>query len=230
MTRLSRVQLINYNLIMTLRQNKLEKILWLGLIVVWFSHLVGVFTPEVGFDAVWYHLPVAKAIMEQGSLVYLPELYQSVNPLLSDLFFTIGYWLGGELGAKVVAYFFGLSLIVASYKLSRQFLTKTWSLWLILLVSTFQVIAWQSSSFYVDVAKASWELWSLHCLLRWWYEWQPRQLIASGLLFGFSLGTKLFSLILWPLMVVFVWSAGLLPSLIFTISSLLPALPFYWFA
>lgn len=220
-------------------QNKLKKLLWTGLIVVWLSHLIGVFTPEVGFDAVWYHLPVAKAIIKAGRLVYLPELYQSVNPLISDLIFTVGYFLGGELGVKVVAYFFGLSLSVSLYQLARQFLSKKWALWVCLVVSTFQVVAWQSSSFYVDVAKASWEVWSLYFLLRWGRTTgvsRTKNLLFSAIFFGFSLGTKLFSLLLWPWWLGIVWwrrnqkLQAWLECLLFGLVSVLPPLPFYWFA
>jgi 4-amino-4-deoxy-L-arabinose transferase-like glycosyltransferase len=175
-----------------------EKIVGISLILIWCSHLIGVFTPEVGFDAVWYHLPIVDRIFSEGRLVYIPQLYQSLNPLFSDLMFGVGYKLGGELGAKVVAYLFGISLVAASYFLAKEYLSRQWALIVVLMISTFQVVAWQSSSFYVDVAKAFWEIGCLLALVRWRKTNQQRYLLAAGFLFSASLGTKLFSLLLLP--------------------------------
>lgn len=214
-------------------QKILEKLTILALILTWLSHLVQVFTPEVGFDAVWYHLPVVKAIIEQQKLVYLPELYQSVNPLFSDLIFALGFFFAKELGVKIVAYLFGLSLAVASYFLSRKLLNHFWSLLVVLIISTFQVVAWQSSSFYVDVAKAFWEITSLLSLVSWFNSQDNKYLLISGLLLGASLATKLFSIFLLPvfLLLVFSWiKKDKIVNLIkFIISSLLLSLPFYAF-
>ncbi|MBU0579366.1 glycosyltransferase family 39 protein, partial [Patescibacteria group bacterium] len=214
-------------------QKLLEKTVIAFLILIWLSHLVQVFTPEVGFDAVLYHLPVVKAILEQKKLVFIPDLYQSVNPLWSDLIFGMGFFFAKELGSKIVAYLFGLAFIVSSYILSRKFLNKFWSLVAVLIISTFQVVAWQSSSFYVDVAKAFWEISSLIILIKWRDKQQQKWLIISALLFGASLATKLFSLFLLPvfLCLVFIWSKRdrISQILKFLIGLLVLPLPFYLF-
>jgi 4-amino-4-deoxy-L-arabinose transferase-like glycosyltransferase len=215
-------------------QKILEKITFALLISIWLSHLVQVFTPEVGFDAVWYHLPVIKTILEQKKMVFLPNLYQSANPLGSDLIFGIGFSWGGELGAKVVAYLFGLLLMAACYLLSKKFLNRFWSLVVVLIISTFQVVAWQSASFYVDVAKAFWEISALWALLNWQKFESTRWLVLSALLLGASLATKLFSLFLLPMMLVLVWlwskDHHLKKLIIFLSSALILPLPFYVFA
>jgi 4-amino-4-deoxy-L-arabinose transferase-like glycosyltransferase len=176
----------------------LEKILLAALAFVLLSHAVGIFTPEVGFDAVWYHLPVLRAIVQNHGLVYLPDLYQSVNPLFSDLIIGLGYLAYGEIGAKIVAYMFGASLVIGTYELSKQVLEYKWALVAALIVSLFQVVAWQSSSFYVDVAKAFWEVSMLWFALRWLSTQNKAHLFLAGLAMGASLGTKLFSLLLLP--------------------------------
>jgi 4-amino-4-deoxy-L-arabinose transferase-like glycosyltransferase len=212
-------------------QKLLEKATIVLLILIWMSHLVQVFTPEVGFDAVWYHLPVVKAISEQKKLVFIPELYQSTNPLFSDLIFGVGFIFAGELGSKIVAYLFGLAVIVSSYILSRKLLNRSWSLIVILTVSTFQVVAWQSASFYVDVAKAFWEISSILTLLRWKDTQQRKWLFVSALLFSASLATKLFSLFLLPvfLCLVIIWSKKekIRNLLSFTLGLLILPIPFY---
>lgn len=181
---------------------RFEKILIALLVLIWISHFVGVLTPETGFDAVWYHLPVINAIVTQHTLTFVPELYQSVNPLFADLIFGLGYMWQQDLGAKMVAYGLGLTLAVLTYAVSRQLLERSWALLVTLLVSTFQVVAWQSSSFYVDVAKATWELGSIWYICRWLQSKRQSDWFKSLLFFSASLGTKLFSIFLFPLYVV----------------------------
>jgi hypothetical protein len=209
----------------------------ISLIAVWLSHLLQVFVPETGFDALWYHLPVVKEIVKNRGLIYLPDLYQSVNPLFTDLHFALGFWLAGDFGAKVVAYLFGLSLIYITYKFSRKFLNISLSLFLVLLVSTFQAVAWQSASFYIDLAKASFELASLYFLYKFLFEKESQRsanLIGAGLFFGASLASKLFSLFLSPvyllLVVLFSQKNKVGRAFVFFFTSLLLPLPFYLFS
>jgi len=226
------------------KQYNYKPLLIILILLVWLSHFIQVLVPETGFDALWYHLPVIKAVIENKGLVYLPDLYQSINPLFSDLYFALGYLFLGELGTKIVAYLFALGLIFVSYKLSIKFLKTHWSLLLILLISTFQAISWQSASFYVDIAKAFFEISSLLFLYYFIFDGsvivsgenkkEKKLLLISALLFGASLATKLFSIFLLPvyLLIVFIFSKSdkIKNSLLFLLSSLVLPFPYYLFA
>jgi hypothetical protein len=181
--------------------NKIKLIYFLCL--VWLSHFIQVLVPETGFDAIWYHLPVVDSILENGKIIFSPDLYQSLNPLFSDLFFMIGYYFLGETGAKFIAYLFGLLLAFATYKLAKLFLNTQLSLGVTILVSTFQVIAWQSSSFYIDTAKAFWEVLAILFIIKSidveaTKSYKIQLKIKSVLSFSASLATKLFSIFLLP--------------------------------
>lgn len=222
--------------------SKLDQGLTAGLAVIWLSHLLQVLVPETGFDAVWYHLPVAKAMIEARQFVYLPELYQSVNPLFADTLFALGWQAAGDTGAKLVAYGFGLGLLIVSYQVARLVLPRSWSLLAVIVISTFQVVAWQSASFYVDVAKAMFDL-SLV-----WFGWRlvsSQQLsvwlvAAVGLSLGASIGTKIFSIALLPVLCLGLvfgckkhgWSWP--DTAVWVVSSLVLAVvvafPYYWLA
>ncbi len=209
---------------------KIEVVSIVVLVLIWTMHGTGVLVPETGFDAVWYHLPIAQRVIETGGLAYMPELYQSVNPLASDLFFFLGYMFMGELGAKLVAFSFGLSLVAASYALSRQYMDRAWSLYAAIIVSLFQVVAWQASSFYVDVAKAMWEVVALVVLLHAHRRRSSVLVTTAGIAFGLSLGTKAFSILLLPAFLVIVWllSANKIrDALYFLVSSVVVSLPWY---
>lgn len=182
-----------------------ELLLTYVLVAIWLLHFLQVVVPETGFDAVWYHLPVISKVYEAQSLVFLPELYQSVNPLFSDLYFLTGYSVLGDTGTKLIAYIFGVLLICVTYCLSRLFLSRKFSILIALVVSTFQVIAWQSASFYIDVAKAFFELSGLFFIF--YSVTQKNKKKFWGLaFFSASLASKVFSLLLVPF---FIFSFGL---------------------
>ncbi len=203
------------------------------LVLIWISHLIQVFVPETGFDALWYHLPVIDQIARHHGLVFLPDLYQSVNPLFSDLIFLVGYVSFGMLGTKLIAYMFGLGLVLVSYKLLRLFVDEKFALVGVIFISTFQVVAWQSASFYVDVANAFWQLSALYFLLS---KENKTGLVLSALMLGVALATKLFSLLLLPLFVLFVYWRGknirekVFNMFIFLFFCLVVVWPFYYFA
>jgi hypothetical protein len=195
----------------------------IALIGVWVLHFTNVLVPETGFDAVWYHLPIIAKFAAEHRIFYWPEFYQSLNPLASDLVFLLGWQVGGELGAKLIAFGFALSLVVVSFALARKFLSRDWSLLAVLMISLFQVVSWQSGSVYVDVAKAFWEVAALFFILE-------GNVVRSGFSFGLSLASKLFSLVLWPVMIMITlilrgWRTAMLLGAI----SLLVVLPFYLF-
>lgn len=202
---------------------KLELISLFFLILWWLLHLPQVFVPETGFDAVWYHLPVAQLVIEQQQFSPNLSLYQSFNPLFSDSIFFLGYSVLGELGAKIIAYFFGLVLVVVTYFLSRKLLNRQWSLLICIFVSGFQVVSWQSSSFYIDIAKAVWELSAIWLFIN-------TNSAKSALTLGASLASKTFSILLLPVFVLLqlIQKTPTNKIVMATIISLLVAAPYYW--
>ena len=134
--------------------SRFETILLSLLAVIWSLNFLQVFVPETGFDALWYHLPAAKFLVESHRFVYSPEIYQTANPQFADSIFSLGFMVLGSFGTKLVAFGFALTLIAVIFQLARLFISRSWALIFVITISTFQVVAWQSSSFYVDVAKA----------------------------------------------------------------------------
>lgn len=235
---LAKNELIGFNFKKALKKKEIFLCGLLGL--VWTSHLLQVFVPETGFDAVWYHFPVIRAVAQNGGFIYLPTIYQSLNPLFTDLLFFLGFQILSDLGAKLVAFLLAISLIFVSYMLTRIFLDRFWSLLTVLVISTFQVVSWQSASFYVDVANAFWQvswLWLLLDTQKLKISKMKRLALVS-LLFGASLATKLFSLLLLPFFIMALWFAlrkqatlKKIYQIVLVLGlSFLIAFPFYYFS
>lgn len=201
------------------------------LLFIWALHFLQVLVPETGFDALWYHLPVINQVNQAHGLLYLPYLYQSVNPLFSDLYFLTGFAVLGDTGAKFIAYIFGVFLVAASYALSRQFLARKSALAVAIIVSTFQVVSWQSASFYVDVAKAFFEIAGLLMIVSTAKNSKIQR--AIGLLFfSASLATKVFSILLVPVITFSVGFKQFFSKHVFVYLLCLFGIPsiYYWFA
>ncbi len=180
------------------------------LATTWLIHLVSVFVPEHGFDAVWYHLPLIQTYSEASRFVFLPQFYQSVNPQFSDALLGLGYFVAQDTGVKMVAYALAVTLAALTYFSARLWIERRWALLIACVVSLMQVVAWQASSAYVDVAKALWEVGAVMV------AWQVSQIKSNfkirtllvllyGALCGASLATKLFSVILLPVFIYMLW-------------------------
>lgn len=194
---------------------KLEKGLVLALGSVWFSHFLQVLVPETGFDAVWYHLPVLNQIVHSNGLVTSPTLYQLLYPLWSDLTFLPSFIIAREVGTKFTAFGAGLALLFVTYALARKFNSKKWALLVSLTMSAFQVVAWQSASFYIDVCIATWIVAGIWYLVNLPIRKQTSAkadltnqlayLTATGILIGLAAGSKHFNLILFVPLFFSVW-------------------------
>lgn len=167
-------------------------------------HLIGVFAPETGFDALWYHLPLIKEYSSTHQLVYDNQMYQSLYPQYGDILLLFGYTTLGVVGAKLVAYLFFIFLIYIVFTWLRDSLSTFDSLLGTLVVCYFQVVSWQSSSAYVDIISAVFFLWSVYYLFKQDKneENANASLCISALAAGVFLGTKFVNVGFIPLFVL----------------------------
>lgn len=73
-----------------------------GLLVAVAPVFVLALYPPTGFDETLYHLPIARAFAETGSLPFLPELRVPVFPPLSELLFAVMLLLAGDVSTHLV--------------------------------------------------------------------------------------------------------------------------------
>lgn len=117
---------------------KLDK-LWLGLLIIQAAvNLVGALGPELGFDALWYHLTEAKLFLARDSIAPIPGnlLYWSGLPRLGELIYMF-------LPGKLVHWGFGLLAAYFVFRLGGMAASLLW-------YSTL-LVGWLSTSAYVDL-------------------------------------------------------------------------------
>ena len=176
-------------------------------------NLLGVFMPELGFDALWYHLPLSKLFLTRGQWYFPGGLYYySAMPRLAEVISLPLFSLIGYHGPKLVQFFAGLGTVFLIFRLAKKY-TASYLLALtaVNLFYATWLVSWQSSSGYVDLVRTLFEMIALYFLVEG--KTTRRRLLTAGIFLGLAIGTK------WQAL-----GSLLLYALIFSPVLLIPAL------
>ncbi len=178
------------------KSTKLELSFLTIILIQGLVNLIGVLGPELGFDALWYHLTLPKIYLLNHSIDYIPGglFYYSLMPRLTEMLYMAGFTFGNEAIAKLIHFSFGILSLIALYKLSRMFLSKKFSLLVLLLFYSNLVVGWMSITAYIDLARTFFEIMSLWGFFRWIEEGKSKWFIVSAILLGLAISTKLLAL------------------------------------
>ncbi len=177
-----------------------------------------VFTPEMGFDALWYHLTLPKLWLLKHQW-YFPGglLYYSVMPRLAETIYIPLLHYFGTAGPKMAQYLAGVGTGIYIWKILESY--KIPSLMKLAGVSLFYctwLVSWQSGSAYIDLIRTFFEVGALFYALKG--SWK-----IGGVFLGLAIGTKWFSL---GTLAIFSVIFG--PQIIFP--ALLVSLPWFYLA
>ena len=159
-------------------------------------NLVGVLGPELGFDALWYHLTIPKLYLSIHEIAHIPGslFYYSDMPKFTEMLYVSALSFGTETIAKFIHFSFGILSLIALYNLSRKFLSKTFSLLTLLLFYSNLVVGWMSVTAYIDLARTFFELMALWGFLEFQQKKESKWLIVSAVLLGLAISVKLLSI------------------------------------
>jgi len=167
---------------------KLNLFVFFGLTII---NLIGVFMPELGFDALWYHLTLSKLFLMKHQW-YIPGglYYYSAMPRLGELIGLPFLTLFGYIGPKFIQFFSGLITSLLIYRLAKRFTQdKLLSLSAVNLFYATWLVSWQSSSAYVDLIRTLFELSALFIILKSRFL-NHKSIILTGLFMGLAIGVK----------------------------------------
>ena len=184
----SPVNLIKRNLLLTIL---LSMLLSQGIV-----NLIGALGPELGFDALWYHLTIPKLYLDNQSIFFIPGglLYYSAMPKLTEMFYITVLAFDSEVLAKFIHFSFGLLSLIALYKLSRIFFTPKISLVAVVIFYSNLVVAWQSTTAYVDLARTFFEIMAFWGFFNYWKKGERKWLVESAVMLGLAISTKLLAI------------------------------------
>lgn len=189
---------------------KNSKLIILLLIIIFSQaavNFIGALGPEHGFDALWYHLTLPKIYLLNHKIEYIPGglLYYSAMPQLTEMLYTSALALNGEILAQFTHFLFGLLSLAVLYKLSRKFLSTTFSLLAVVIFYSNLVVAWESITAYIDLARTFFEISALLAFVNWLEEKQKNWFVLSGVLLGLAVSTKLIafgSLLIFSILII----------------------------
>lgn len=203
-------------------------------------NLVGALGPELGFDALWYHLTIPKIYLGQGRIFFIPGslFYYSAMPKLVEMLYlgSLSFFSSGIL-AKLISFSFGIFSAVALYNLARRYLPQRESLLTVLIFYTTLIVGWQSITAYVDLGRTFFEILALDLFLKWWGSDQEKKesktfLIESAIMLGLAVSTKLLAFSSLPifLILIFFKSKKILPTIYYLLATVIVPLPWFVFS
>ena len=175
----------------TLEFKVLAGIFWISFIAL----LVGTLTPEIGGDALCYHLNLPKEFLRAGSLNPIRFDDNSLYPLFMNNLYLIGLATGGVFTAKLFHLFTGFLLFLATFRLiQNETQNKSLGYFISLVILLTPAIYNMLSTTYVDVAVAFYSFIALIMLVFAFDQKQSGPFLVSGLLIGFAVAIKYLSL------------------------------------
>lgn len=216
------------------RTSKLGLIFLSFLLLQLIVNLVGALGPELGFDALWYHLTIPKIYLNMHEIVHIPGslLYYSTMPKFAEMLYVPGLVFGNEILAKLIHFSFGILTLVALYKVSLKFLDKNLSILVLVLFYSNLVVGWMSITSYVDLARTFFEIMVLWAFLEWIDKKNSKWLIESAVMLGLAISTKLLalgSLLIFVLLII-IFIRKITKMLAYCLISLLIPLPWFVFS
>lgn len=160
-------------------------LIWIPIIILGVLNLLTVFTPEIGFDALWYHLTLPKLWLLKHQWHFEGGLlYYSVMPRLTETIFIPLIKYTGFIGPKLVQYLSGVGVGFMIWKISSKLKIST--LLKSVAVSLFYctwLVSWQSGSAYIDLFRTFLETVALYFFVSG--SWKK-----GGIFLGLAVGTK----------------------------------------
>jgi len=164
-----------------------------------FINFLGAISPELSFDALWYHLTPPKLYVQYQQIFHLPGWLLSVSslPRFTEMLYTAALTFGNEIWAKLIHFLFGLGCLFALFNLLKRYFSIRISLSGVLTFYTMLIIGWQSTTAYVDLAWTFFEILALDYFLRWYEERKESFLNHSAIFIGLAISSKILAFGSW---------------------------------
>lgn len=179
----------------TQRKHVVDSFLVIFILIQAGINLIGTLGPELGFDALWYHLTMPQIYLNSGKIFYIGgHLYYSAMPQLTEMYYLVSLALGNEIIAKLVHFLFGIFSLVALYKIARLFLSVKDSVLTALIFYSNLVVGWMSITAYIDLSRTFFETMALWAFLIFTKSKRLKWLSISAVMVGFAISTKVLSI------------------------------------
>ena len=171
-------------------------IFWVLLGASLYIALLAALTPEIGYDARYYHLSEAQRYAQHGgfyNLVASERMWAYALPHYQETLYAFGWVLFGAIGAKLLAWGGAVATVLALVAFSRAWFSSTAvGVLAAMILFASPVVAWSSTTASNDLAPAPLVILALHALLCWRASGSRAALCAAGVFAGITYGIKSF--------------------------------------
>ncbi len=101
----------------------------LTLLIIFVTHGIYSLMPVISFDATCYHLPLASHILEHGSIIYTPFIFNSSFPKNYEILQAIALAIGGDVSASMVSWWFSTWTVLCLAALGNRIGNLSLGLW-----------------------------------------------------------------------------------------------------
>lgn len=156
----------------------------LCLIIAIGAQMLYAFLPITAFDALFYHLPLANLMLETGTITWTPWILYSSIPQGYEIFQAIGLASGGDVGANLVSWWFGLATVITLIAIGGRLGNRQAGLWAAVALSITPMWFWLCHVPYIESILAFGFCFFALCMMIKPPGW------VIGIAVGFLCGTK----------------------------------------
>ncbi|MCX5857882.1 MAG: glycosyltransferase family 39 protein [Deltaproteobacteria bacterium] len=154
-------------------------------------------TPEIGKDALIYHLAVPKLFLKHQGFTFIPGNIFSNYPLHSEMLFLAGLYLQGDILAKGLHFIMLLMILLGMDQFIRYRMRKhDFPVLSLLIFSTIPSVFLIAHMAYNDLFVTFYSMAAVFAFIIWHDRSEKAWLILSGLFTGLAMASKYTSLLL----------------------------------
>lgn len=164
------------------------------LILLVISLLAGmmlVLTPEIGKDALVYHIGVPKMFLAHHGIHAIPGNIFASYPFFSEMLYIWGLSLGGEILPKGIHFAMAVFILFSMWKFGRRYVPENNFGWLpLLLFFTIPSVFINAHVAYCDLTLAFYTFVALYAFINWFNTKQTPWLILCAIFSGVAMSIK----------------------------------------
>jgi len=146
--------------------------------------------PVTAWDALSYHLPIAREFARKGAITAMPFVRFPAGPQMIEVFFASLLWLGDPRIASILQLAMALSLAGLVYSFCVRHISQAAGAYAALAFLTSPLVLSLSTIPYVDMGAALFCFIAFFMQYVWITEQRARYAIASGVCWGIAMGCK----------------------------------------
>lgn len=156
-------------------------------------NFLGAISPELSFDALWYHLTSVKIYVTAHQIVYIPGglMWPANLTRLTEMYYAVALLFGDEIWAKIIHFSFGLLSVIALFNLLKKYFSLRICFLGIVTFYTMLIVGWQSTTAYIDLSRTFFEILAIDLFLQWYNSKKDLLLWESAVLLGLAISTKI---------------------------------------